>query len=69
MSQYFISYLWEEEEQQCLGEMAEDRHHCQGHAGEVTEGVTLTEQCNDQKKIYIYIYTFFFIKSINLQKT
>ena len=34
-----LLYLWEEEEQQGFGEVAKDRHYCQGHAGEVAEGV------------------------------
>ena len=34
-----VDYLWEEEEEEGLGEVAEDRHHRQRHPREVAEGV------------------------------
>ena len=35
-----LVYLWNEEEQESLGEMAEDCHHSKRHTREVAEGVT-----------------------------
>jgi hypothetical protein len=35
-----LVYLWNEEEQESLGEMAEDCHHSERHTREVAEGVT-----------------------------